>query len=307
MTKKKIVIGGFLGVIAIAFLFGLGRIADPLGAPRDSQRARGQAVAVIYLEGVIASGGQGGLFASLGGVDPIIGQLEQAKNDPDVGAIVLRINSPGGSPAAAQEVYNEAQRVREAGKPLVASFADVAASGGYWIACAADEIVANPASVTGSIGVIMELTNYVELFEMLGIGSDVIKSGEHKDMGSASRPLDEEERLILQAMVDDIHEQFLGVVSLGRDLSMDEVRRLADGRVYTGRQAVELGLVDHLGDLSDAVDIAGELAGIPGRPRIKEMGRTSPLQLFLGARGVKIPWLGSWLLEMDGARGLIPR
>ncbi|MDW7652221.1 MAG: signal peptide peptidase SppA [Bacillota bacterium] len=303
MLRKKAVFWALLGIIAIAFLFGIGRMLNPLSSPPDAERGWGQAVAVIYLEGAIVAGhGQQAFFASLGGSDAVIRQLEQAKNDPDVGAVVLRINSPGGSAAASQEIYNQALRLKEAGKPLVASFADVAASGGYWIACAADEIVANPASMTGSIGVIMEVTNFVELYEKLGIGSDVIKSGEHKDMGSASRPLDEGERLIMQSMVDDIYEQFLDVVTAGRNLSRDDVRELADGRIFTGRQAAKLGLVDRLGDLSDAVDRAGELAGIAGRPRIKELGIRSPLQLFLGSTGLNLPWPVSWLPNPDNGQ-----
>lgn len=307
MSKRKVVMYIVIGVIALAFFIGIGQILNPLG-PGDFPGTTGKSVAVVYLEGAIVGGrGQSTLLAAAGGTDAVIRQLQQAKDDPDVGAVVLRINSPGGSAAASQEVFNEAVRLKETGKPLVASFADVAASGGYWVACAADEIVANPASITGSIGVIMEVTNLTELYEKLGIEMDVVKSGALKDMGSSSRPLAQNERDILQSMVDDIYQQFVEVVADGRNLSQDTVRELADGRIFTGRQAVELGLVDRLGDLSVAVSVAGELAGIEGKPRMKEMGRRSPFELFLGGTNIQMNLPLPWPLELGSSRWISPR
>lgn len=278
MRKKKAVSIIILLLVVLAVLGGARRffaLSGPGGA------APANTVAVIYLEGAI-SGGQGNLMSGLSGTDSVIRQLREAAEDPSVIAAVLRINSPGGSAAASQEIHREAMRFRETGKPLVASFSDVAASGGYWVACAADEIVANPASMTGSIGVIMELTNLAELYEKLGIDTEVIKSGRHKDMGSSSRALDDSEREILQGMVDDVFEQFVDVVAEGRSLAREKVLELADGRIYTGRQAYELGLVDRLGDFYDAIDAACELAGFTGRPRIREMRRRSPLASIFG-------------------------
>lgn len=302
MQKRKVVSYGILGLIALAVIFAVAQSLGPAASP-PAQGRRGQAVAVVYLEGVIAGGrGQSSLLAAGGGTDSVIRQLRQAKEDPDVAAVVLRINSPGGTPAGSQEVYNEVLRVREAGKPVVVSFADMAASGGYLVACAADEIVANPSSITGSIGVIIEVTNLTELYDKLGIATDTVKSGVHKDMGSVTRPLGEDEREILQSMVDDIYEQFVQIVVQGRGLDEENVRELADGRIYTGRQALELGLVDRLGDMTDAVDAAGALAGIEGTPRMKEFGFRSPFSLFFGS-GLS----SGWPLATDNFRWFFPR
>ncbi len=303
MAKKRIISLAILVLIVLTVLWSLGQATRPLQTARSGP---GPAVAVIYLEGMIVGGrGQSTLLSAVGGTDAVIRQLREAKEDPGIAAVVLRINSPGGSAAASQEVHNEALRLREAGKPLVVSFADVAASGGYWVACAADEILANPASITGSIGVIMEVTNLVELYEKIGIDFEVIKSGEHKDIGSAGRPLEDDERAILQSMVDDIFDQFIEVVATGRGLSRERVIELADGRIFTGRQALEAGLVDGLGDFADAVEAAAKLAGIPGQPRVRELGRRSALEIFLG--GTTLDFLPSaWPLRpLDG--GLLPR
>lgn len=306
MQRKTVVSLIIIGLILFAVVGAMGRILRPL-----DQAGRGadpQTVAVIYLEGAIVGGrGQNALLSAVGGTDAVIRQLREAREAPDIGAVVLRINSPGGTAAASQEVYQEALRLKASGKPLVVSFADIAASGGYWIACAADQIYANPASITGSIGVIMEVANLEGLYDKLGIDMDTVKSGPHKDIGSASRPLHEDERLILQAMVDDIYEQFVEVVAAGRNLSAERVRELADGRLYTGRQAVELGLVDQLGDLADAVAKAGELAGIVGQPRVRDLGRRSPLEMFWS--GVSFPWGGhpNWPTSVDRIRWIVPR
>lgn len=286
---------------------GIRHAVTPFVSTQDPVAGRGRAVAVVYLEGMIVGGrGQNALLASVGGTDAVIRQLQNAREDPDIAAVVLRINSPGGTAAASQEVYREAQRLKDAGKPLVASFADVAASGGYWVACAADRIVANPASITGSIGVIMEVTNLAELYEMLGIDSEVVKSGEHKDLGSSLRPLREDEREILQSMVDDIFQQFVKVVADGRGLTENQVRELADGRIFTGRQAFDLGLVDQLGDFFDAVDLAADLAELPAPPRLKELGKRSPLEILFGGSGLDSLLSTPWPLKpLD--RMIIPR
>lgn len=187
----------------------------------------------------------------------------------DVKAIVLDINSPGGSIGAVQELYRTIQRVREEKKkPVVAMVGDVAASGGYWLAVGSDKIVAHPGSLVGSIGVIFETMNFEKLMMKIGVKTSPIKSGKMKDIGSPTRPMTLAERKLLQVLIDDAYGQFLDVVSEGRKIPIDKLKPLADGRVFSGRQALQLGLVDVLGDNQDALMLAGKLAGISGKPRI---------------------------------------
>jgi protease-4 len=252
-----------------------------------SRRAGGEgsAVAIVYVDGVIVGGrGQAGLLGETGGTDAIIKQLHQARDDAAVKAIVLRINSPGGSAPASQEVGTEILKIRAAGKPVVASMGDMAASGGYWLAAVTDKIYANPATLTGSIGVYIPYANWQELYNKLGIRAEKIKSGPHKDILSPERPMTAEERAIIQAMVDELYGQFVAVVAEGRKLDPARVRQLADGRIYTGSQAKELGLVDELGTMYDAIDGAAALAGIAGKPAVKEYGKASMWSVLLGGR-----------------------
>lgn len=265
MRGKKIAAAVFITVLVLAVVFGLRELFAPTPDRRDAVRHPRNAVGIIHVDGVIAAG-DGGLF-SAGGADQLQEDLRRAKDD-DIKALVIRINSPGGSAAASQEIYQEIERVRESGKVVVVSMADMAASGGYMIACAADHIVANPASITGSIGTIMDVSSMEGLYDLLGIEYDVIKSGPHKDALNPGRTLTEEERAIFQDMIDDIHTQFVDLVSERRSLSREDVLTLADGRILTGRQAVDAGLVDQLGNLYDAIDIAAEMADIPGEPQI---------------------------------------
>ena len=192
-------------------------------------------------------------------------KLEKAANDPHVGAVVLRINSPGGGVAASDMMYQEILRFKKngggKGKPVVAVMMDVAASGGYYIACAADEIIAARSTVTGSIGVIMQMFNIEQTLTVIGVKTDAIKSGPNKDAGSPLRAMKDQEREIFQEIVDEFYKQFLDVVAAGRpDLKPDEISDLADGRVYTGKQALDLGLVDRLGTVRDAVAVAKKRA-----------------------------------------------
>ena len=230
--------------------------------------ATGDAVAVIYAEGVISSG-SASAATSTGGVTParIRADLRRADRDASVKAVVLRINSPGGSVVASNEIY---RLLKDSGKPVVVSMGETAASGGYYIACASKWIVANPDTLTGSIGVISELPNAEELLKKIGVQIVVIKSGANKDIGSFSRPMTDDEKKLWQAVIDQAYDGFVKIVAEGRNLPEDKVRPIADGRVYTGRQAQELGLVDQLGYLDDAVTKAGELGGISGKPRVVE-------------------------------------
>ncbi len=187
-----------------------------------------------------------------------------------VKAIVLDINSPGGSVGAVQEIYSQILRIKkEKGIPFVALFGDVAASGGYYLAAACDKIVAHPGTLTGSIGVIFSVSNMEGLFKKIGYKTDPIKSGIHKDIGSPARPMTKIEREILQALIDDAYGQFVSAVSLGRNMSIEDVKKIADGRIYSGNQALALGMVDVLGDSIDALELAGKLGGIEGRPKIR--------------------------------------
>jgi len=180
---------------------------------------------------------------------------------------VLRIRSPGGAVAPSQEMY-DAVRHLAAKKPVVASMGAVAASGGYYVAVACDQIYANPGTLTGSIGVIMQMANVEQLLKKVGVDYVVVKAGAYKDVGNFSRPMTPDERRVLQALLDDVHGQFIDAVAKGRKLDRDEVARFADGRVFSGRQARDLKMVDALGGLEDAVLAAGKLAGLPSPPAV---------------------------------------
>jgi protease-4 len=200
-------------------------------------------------------------------------KIEKLAAKDEVKAIVLAINSPGGSVGSVQEIYSSIQRIkRETGKPFVAQLGDVAASGGYYLAAACDKVVAHPGTLLGSIGVIFSNTNVEGLLQKVGIKSRAIKSGKMKDIGSMARPMTAEERMLLQALIDNAYGQFLTAVADGRGMSKEEVRPHADGRIFTGEQALDIRLVDKLGDFHDAVAWAGELGGIQGKPEILPEG-----------------------------------
>lgn len=200
--------------------------------------------------------------------DPIVRQFKKYREDKSIKAIVLRINTPGGGVAASQEMYEEIRKTRDSGKPVIVSFASLAASGGYYAACGGSLIVSNPGSLTGSIGVIMSFVTIQELAKKLGIDETTIKSGELKDAGSPFRYPTEKDKEYFQDIVDDSYQQFLDVVSKERKIKMDELKKIANGRVFTGSQAQKLGLVDSLGTFEDAIRIAGRMGGIEGEPTI---------------------------------------
>lgn len=253
-------------------------------------------VALVEVEGLIVD------------AERVVRELEEHGEDPSIRAVVVRIQSPGGVVAPTQEIYDAIRRLREGGKPVVASMGAVAASGGYYLAAAADRIVANPGTLTGSIGVLIQLTDFEGLLKKVGVRHEVVKAGRLKDIGNIGRRITEEERAVLQALLDDMHDQFVTAVAQGRGLDRAAVVALADGRVYSGRRAKELGLVDTLGGLEDAVRLAGALAKIPGKPRLVRPRRPfqltdllewlesrTPLPGLLGGRGVlaPAPFLGS--------------
>lgn len=193
----------------------------------------------------------------------ISSQLVKFRKNKKIKAIILRINSPGGSVGATQDICREVQKAAQT-KKVIASMGSVAASGGYYIAAAANKIVANPGTITGSIGVIMEFIRFKDLLNKIGINFEIIKSGEFKDTGSPLRELTEREKKLLKALVADIQKQFVEEVAAGRNLTIEEVRKIADGRIFSGAQAKELGLVDILGNFQDAVDAARDMVGIKG-------------------------------------------
>lgn len=216
-------------------------------------------VALIRIEGVIVDSKE------------TVGELKRFGDNPSVKAIVLRIDSPGGGVVPSQEIYEAVRRLRtRTNKAVVVSMGTVAASGGYYIAVASDRIMANPGTLTGSIGVIMETANLEGLLKKLGVEGVVIKSGRFKDVGSPLRKMTDEERTVLQTVMDDVHQQFIEAVSEGRSLALTDVHTFADGRVFTGRQARDMKLVDELGDLDDAIQLAADLAGIEGEPQVVE-------------------------------------
>lgn len=199
-----------------------------------------------------------------------VDELETYGDDPLVKAIVLRLDTPGGGVAPSQEIYNAVKRVRlDKHKTVVASMGNVAASGGYYIAVASDRILANPGSLTGSIGVVMQLANLENLMNKIGVTNIVIKSGRYKDVGSPFRMMGEEDRQLLQSVLDDAHRQFIEAVAAGRSLDAADVEALADGRIFTGQQAKDVLLVDDLGDLTDAVKLAADMSGLQSPPVVE--------------------------------------
>jgi protease IV len=209
-------------------------------------------------------------------------EMKDYVKDSSIKAIVLRIDSPGGAVAPSQEIYEEVRKAI-AKKKIVVSMGSVAASGGYYIASPATRIIANPGTLTGSIGVIMEIPNVEGLMNKIGVKTEVIKSGRHKDIASVFRGIKKEEKEILQNVLDNVHEQFILAVAEGRKMLHDDVVRIADGRVFTGEQALKIGLVDELGNLEDAIKIAAKLSGVKGEPEvISKKERFSFIDLLRG-------------------------
>ncbi len=215
----------------------------------------GDNVAVVRIEGPILDSRNA------------IEEIKDYAKDPSVKAIVMRVDSPGGVVPPCQEIYEEVKKA-VAKKKIVVSMGSAAASGGYYISTPASRIIANPGTLTGSIGVIMEIPNIEGLMSKVGVKSEVIKSGSHKDIASMFRTMGKEERAILQGVIDDVHKQFVDVIVEGRKMSPEDVRRIADGRVFTGKQALAVGLVDELGNLEDAIKVAAKLSGIKGEPNV---------------------------------------
>jgi protease-4 len=230
-------------------------------------------------------GGRVGLVEILGEIDDsdeVVDQIERLDRDASVKAVVVRLDSPGGGVAASQEIYEALRKLHDDKKPVVASFAGVAASGAYYVACAADSIVSNPGTLTGSIGVIMSFPNTEELFRKVGLHFEVIKTGKFKDVGSMWRPMTPDERELLQNVLSNVYDQFVDAIVDGRGMEREDILPYADGRIFSGDQALEYGFVDRLGDLDDAIDMAAKLGGIRGEPTIvrKERHKVGLLDLL---------------------------
>jgi protease-4 len=257
MKRRRILIG--LGVIAalLIFFFILLFLIGHYSGGKTSRFAFGDKIAIVEVRGVITQS------------SGVIEELQQYLADDGVKAIILRVDSPGGGVGPSQEIYREIMRIKSSSKrKVVTSMGSVAASGGYYIASASDLIVANPGTITGSIGVIMQFSNFEDLLKKIGVKGVVLKSGEHKDIGSPFREMTPEEKRIMQEVLDNVHQQFIQAVADGRKLDRSKVAQIADGRILTGEQAKNLGLVDQLGNLQDTIDITAKLAGIVGKPNI---------------------------------------
>ena len=236
-----IILGLFLLLIVVSILLVMLQKTIPMG----------DRVALIRIEGVITDSRE------------TTEELKEYVKNPSIKAIVLRVDSPGGAVAPSQEIYEEVRKA-VAKKKVLVSMGSVAASGGYYIASPATRIIANPGTLTGSIGVIMEIPNIEGLMNKLGIKTEVVKSGKHKDIASIFRGIGKEEREILQGVLDNVHTQFIKAVAEGRKMLPSDVEKIADGRVFTGEQALKAGLIDELGNLEDAVQAAAKLSGIKG-------------------------------------------
>lgn len=277
----SVVVGFMLPVCSCAVLM-LTSVASIglLGSGGVSSSGSGNAVAIVRVEGAITSSDSSEFTgAATSGV--VIADLEAAAEDDSVKAVVLRVDSPGGTVTGSSQIY---EVIRDYEKPVVVSMAGLAASGGYQISAPADYIFARPDTFTGSIGVILTLFNAKELIDEIGVDVILFTSGPNKSMGSTWEDITPEQQQIFEALIDESYEDFVKIVADGRGMELETVRELADGRIYSGRQAVNNGLVDELGNLDDAIAKAAELGGISGKPRIVEYEHLPGLrQLLLGA------------------------
>lgn len=248
--RNVFVVVAVLVLLFFTFLAGLGCGILISG---DHGFSTGDRVAVLKVEDIILD-------------DQIyIDSLNKIKEDKKVKAVVVRIESPGGAVGPSQEIYSELKKLRK-DMPVIASIGNVGASGGYYIACAAEKIFANPGTITGSIGVVAEFTSYEKLLEWAKVDVEVIKSGKYKDVGSPFREMTAEDREYMQGLIDNVYSQFKSAVAESRGLGAAEVDKIADGKIFTGEQAKKLKLIDETGTINDAIDLAASTAGIVGKP-----------------------------------------
>ncbi len=262
-----------VGLFVLMILISIGSALLP-----DRWKSPSGEIALIHVQGVLMNSRD------------IVRQLSDYRHNPKVRGIILRIDSPGGAVAPAQEIYSEIMKLRADHKTVYASMGTVAASGGYYIACAADYVLANPGTLTGSISAVMAFNNIEELTKKIGIKPNIIKSGKFKDMGSPLRAMSPEEQKLLQNVVDDVHQQFVQAIAKGRNLPLAQVQKIADGRIMTGQQALKLKLIDEMGGLEKTIELLAKKLGIKVRPKVIEQKE-------------KIPFL-DWLLQSSLSSGL---
>ncbi len=254
-SRRHPILFAMLVLCAIGAVVTISVTALFLSGKRNSAFDFGENVGIVEVKGVIAD------------PEPILTQLKEMRTNENVKAIVVRIDSPGGGVGPSQEIYDEVRKTKQV-KKVVASMGAIAASGGYYVAAAADHIVANAGTITGSISVIMEFANLEELLHKIGVGAFVIKSGEFKDVGSPLREMTADEKRLLQGFIENVHEQFVTAIVDGRNMPREKVEAIADGRILSGEQAKDLGLLDSIGNFEDAIELAGQLGGIKGEPSV---------------------------------------
>lgn len=267
MRRHPVLLGLVIVVVLIVGFIALVLVFSRLVGKQPSF-ALGDRIGIVEIKGLIVSS------------EKVINQLTAYREDGGVKAVVLRIDSPGGGVGPSQEIYQEVMKMRKR-KTVVASLGGVAASGGYYIASGADAIVANPGTITGSIGVIMEFSNVEGLMRWIGLKTYTFKSGKYKDLGSPFREPTPADQEIVMGVIESVYNQFVEAVAEGRNMDVDAVRKLADGRIFSGHQAMELGLVDHMGNLQDAIAIAAKMGGIRGKPNVIYPKRRRNIMDFL--------------------------
>jgi len=280
--KHPVLLGLFIltGIFCL-FLGGLSLLFSSIvsRSPKSDIFSKKEGIGIIELKGLIVSS------------EKVLKNLTSFRNNPDIKSIILRIESPGGSVGAAQEIFQDVKRTNKV-KPVVASMGSMGASGGYYAALGAEKIIANPGTMTGSIGVIVKFPNLEGLFDKIGYKSEVIKSGAMKDVGASNRPINDQERALMQELIDNVFNQFVQAIVESRDMPEETVRELADGRIFSGEQAFEAGLIDDLGNFTDAVTMAAELGGLdPKQPKLiypQEERRFSLLNLLTSSNDQSI-------------------
>ena len=286
-SKWFIAILAFLALLVIGFIFFVLALVNVSPDRTETvTTGSGEEIAVVDLKGVITSS------------DDVVRQLKKYRRSHSIKAILLHVDSPGGGVVASQEMYQEVKKTRDGGTPVIVSMGSLAASGGYYVSCAGTRLVANPGTLTGSIGVISEFLQLHDALGKLGVDVKTIKSGKMKDAGSPTKNMTAEEEKVFQDLMDDVHTQFITVVEKERGLSHQKVVTLADGRVFTGEQAVGLGLVDTLGTFEDAIRIAADIAGIRGEPAlVREKKREFWWETIFGSVGETIRGMKQDLLD----------
>ncbi len=277
-------------IVVLVFLFGLFvlTIVSWLFSDETDETVStgGEKIAVVELREPI-------IFS-----DEIVRQFKKYRENKSIRAIVFRVETPGGGVAASQEIYEEVKKTRDGGKPVVVSMGSVAASGGYYVSCGASRIVANPGTLTGSIGVIFQFMHFKQLMDKIGVDQTTLKTGKFKDSGSPFRKTTEEEKRYFNTVIGDVYDQFVDVVIEERGLERKDVLKYADGRVFTGRQALDYGFVDTLGTMEDAISIAAEMGGIHGKPTVvKEFKRKTLFEKLIGDAATEMTKIRQEYLE----------